>query len=117
MAEITEADYAEAVRRGTLEMAVRPRARSARYDRQQDRVVVDLFSGATFSFPPRLLQGLENATADQLTAVEVPGAGFGLHWDELDIDFTVAGLLAGRFGTARYMVERFGSEWDVQAAE
>jgi hypothetical protein len=48
---------------------------------------------------------------------ELSPAGFGLHWEELDLDFTVAGLLAGRFGTDRYMRERFDDASHAEAAE
>jgi hypothetical protein len=64
-----------------------------------------------------LAQGLENATDAQLSRVEILGVGFGLHWEELDADVSVEGLLAGRFGSRRYMAERFGSGWEAAAAE
>ncbi|NWK97772.1 DUF2442 domain-containing protein [Sphingobium lactosutens] len=117
MGELTQAQFDEAVRRGDRDLAIKPRARAARYDRSTGQVVIDLVSGATFSFPATLGQGLEKATAEQLEAVEIAGAGFGLHWEELDADLTVEGLLAGRFGSARYMAQRFGSNWDSEAAE
>ena len=117
MVELTEAEYRDATRQGAIDMATAPRAREARYDQCADRVVVDLANGTTFTFPPHLLQGFGNATPEQISKVELSGAGFGLHWDDLDADFTVAGLLAGRFGSARYMIERFGPDWDVAAAE
>ncbi len=117
MADLTDEDVNAANERGRIAMATTPRARTAIYDRAQDRIVVDLVSGATFSFPPRLLQGFDRASADEIAEVEVLGVGFGLHWETLDADFSVAGLMAGRFGTARYMRERFGPEWDAVAAE
>ena len=117
MVGMTDAEVTAATHRGRIELAIKPRARAARYDRAADRVVVDLFNGSTFAFPPSLLQGFADATADQIAEVEVMGQGFGLHWETLDADFTVEGLMAGRFGTARYMRERFGPEWDALAAE
>ena len=117
MGELTQAQFEEAVRRGDHDLVVKPRARAARYDRANGHIVIDLVSGATFSFPATLAQGLEHASADQLAAVEVAGAGFGLHWEELDADLTVEGLMAGRFGSARYMAERFGPNWNSEAAE
>jgi hypothetical protein len=117
MGELTQAQFDEAVRRGDHDRAVKPRACAARYDRSTGRIVIDLVSGATFSFPAALAQGLEQASAEQLEQVEIAGAGFGLHWEELDADLTVEGLLAGRFGSARYMAQRFGSDWDSEAAE
>jgi hypothetical protein len=86
----------------------KPRATAARYDRKLRRVVVELTNGCTFAFPPRLAQGLEEATEDELEGGEVLGAGYGLHWEALDADFTVPGLLAGIFGTKTYMARRAG---------
>ena len=117
MVEQTDAQLDAAEERGRIAMATRPRARSARYERAQDRIVVDLGNGTTFSFPPHLLQGFDGARPDQIAEVEVQGMGVGLHWESLDADFTVEGLMAGRFGTARYMRERFGPYWDAVAAE
>ena len=55
---------------------------------------VDLDDGRTLGVPlawfPRLLDG----TAEQREQVEV--GTVGLHWDELDEDISIAGLLAGR---------------------
>lgn len=117
MVELTDAEIEAANHRGRVELATKPRARTARYDRVEDRIVVELVNGSTFSFPPDLLQGFDRASADQIAEVEILGRGFGLHWESLDADFTVEGLMAGRFGTTRYMRERFGPEWDAVAAE
>jgi hypothetical protein len=38
-------------------------------------VLVELDNGCTFGFPPRLAQGLETAAAEQLSQVEILGAG------------------------------------------
>lgn len=108
MAELTDAEIDAALERGRTAAASEPRARSVRYDRKADRIVVDLTNGSTFAFPPKLAQGLEQASADQLAQVEILGNGFGLHWEALDADFTVPGLLAGLFGTRAYMARRAG---------
>ena len=58
------------------------------------RVVLD--DGRELSVPlawfPRLLHG----TPEQLGNWELIGRGEGLHWEDLDEDISVAGLLAGR---------------------
>jgi hypothetical protein len=117
MTELADEDYEAAKERGRIALATTPRAAAARYDRQLDRIVVQLVNGCSFLFPPRLVQGLENASDEEIGRVEILGDGFGLHWEESDVDVTVAGLMAGRFGTRRYMAERFGPEWEAQAAE
>ncbi len=69
------------------------RATSASYDRRTGRVMLELTSGFVFGFPPKAIPALANATADQLAAVTVSPGGSALHWEELDADLSVAGLL------------------------
>lgn len=85
-----------------------PRAETVRYDWRNSRIIVDLTNGCTFAFPPRLAQGLEAASYDELDAVEILGAGYGLHWGALDVDLSVPGLLAGLFGTKAHMARQAG---------
>jgi hypothetical protein len=71
-------------------MSISPKA--VRFD--EDSMWVSLADGRTISAPlawfPRLLE----ATPAQRTQVELSSAG--LHWDALDEDISVAGLLAGQ---------------------
>lgn len=108
MAELTDAEIDAALARGKIARATEPRAAKARYDRKTGRMVVELTNGCSFAFPPRLAQGLETATDDQLAAVEILGHGYGLHWDALDADISVPGLMAGIFGTKAYMARLAG---------
>lgn len=48
--------------------------------------------GVPLAFFPRLLR----ATPEQRNAFIISGGGVGIHWDELDEDISVAGLLAGK---------------------
>jgi hypothetical protein len=108
MAELTDAQIGAAVERGRIARLTEPRAANARYDRDAGRVIVELTNGCVFAFPPRLAQGLEVATDDQLAAVEILGTGYGLHWEALDVDLSVPGLLAGLFGTRAFMARNAG---------
>src|SRR3954454_2897026 len=117
MADLTDAQIDAALERGRQAGASEPRARAARYDRRRRRIVVELTNGCTFAFPPHLAQGLEAATDDQLAGVELLGAGYGLHWDTLDADLSVPGLLAGLFGTGAYMARRAGQATSPAKAE
>lgn len=69
-------------------------AKSAHCD--ADTLWVDLSDGRTLGAPlawfPRLLW----ATPEQRAGVRIGPAGRGLHWEDLDEDISVAGLLAGR---------------------
>jgi len=103
MSDDPDALMIEAARRGRRSLRLEPRARAARYDRRTGRVHVELTNGCTFAFPARKAQGLERANDAQLAQVEILGLGLGLHWEPLDVDLSVQGLLAGLFGTKAYM--------------
>jgi hypothetical protein len=108
MADLTDAEIGAALERGRIAHQNEPRATSARFDPTSGRIIVELTNGCTFAFPPRLAQGLENATNEALAEIEILGAGYGLHWEALDVDLSVPGLLAGLFGTKTYMARRAG---------
>ena len=108
MAELTDEQIATANERGRIFRETHPHAKSARYDANADRVIVELVNGATFAFPPRLIEGLHDATPDQIAEVEVIGVGYGLHWESLDLDYSVPGLMNGVFGTAKWMAAKAG---------
>ena len=131
MAELTDADFDGANERGRIEFETKPHAESARYDPRTGLMTLTLYNGCSFTFPARQVQGLEHATDDEIEAVDLGLTGYGLHWEALDADVSVPGLMAGRFGTERFMKaqrERLGrayaellgrstSDWDAQAAE
>jgi hypothetical protein len=108
MADLTDMEINEALERGRVARQAEPRASKARYDKQLGRIVVELTNGCTFAFPPGLAQGLGSATDEQLAQIEILGAGYGLHWEALDIDLSIPGLLAGIFGIRTYMARRAG---------
>lgn len=101
-------DLDHAMQRGRLASLEEPRARAASFDRQSGRIVVELTNGCTFVFPSNLAQGLETATDEQLAKVEILGAGYGLHWEALDVDLSIPGLMAGIFGTRAHMARQAG---------
>src|ERR1700722_5884644 len=55
---------------------------------------LDLSDGRTLGVPYAWFPRLLNATIQQREAVEI--GRFGLHWDDIDEDISIAGLLAGR---------------------
>ena len=55
-----------------------------------------LDDGRELSVPLAWFPRLLHATPEQRQAWELIGRGEGLHWEELDEDISVAGLLAGR---------------------
>lgn len=108
MADLSDKELKAAEARGRLARSEEPRAASARYDRRSKRIVVELVNGANFAFPARLAQGLEAAGDDELASVELLGNGYGLHWEDLDVDLSIPGLLAGIFGTRSHMARHAG---------
>lgn len=116
MAELTDAQIAMARARGEAARASEPRAASARYDAKLDRIVVELTNGAAFAFPPALAQGLETASAGELGKVEILGLGYGLHWEALDVDLSLPGLMAGVFGTRSHLARQAGQSTSAAKA-
>jgi hypothetical protein len=55
---------------------------------------VDLSDGRTIGVPYAWFPRLLNATPEQREAAEI--GRFGLHWEDIDEDISIAGLLAGR---------------------
>lgn len=100
-----ERQFAEAERRGRERHEQEPRAESAYYDRASGRVVVKLTNGCSFMFPTELAQGLRGADPKLIAEVEIEPHGFALHWEKLDADLTIAGMLTGMFGTRAWMTE------------
>jgi len=60
-----------------------------------DTISVDLADGRTITVPlvwyPRLL----NATPEKRSHREICGAGYGIHWSDIDEDLSSKGLLRG----------------------
>jgi hypothetical protein len=105
------------VSRGSIELANKrgeqlqrefPRAVSARYDRANGKVVVDLSSKLTLSFSPQDAQGLEDATPAQLEDLELSPSGFGVHFPKLDAHLYIPGMLEGLMGSRKWMAARLG---------
>lgn len=62
----------------------------------RERLHVHLDDGRQISVPLRWYPRLDRATPEQRSRWEPAGAGFGIHWPEIDEDLSVDGLLAGR---------------------
>ena len=56
---------------------------------------VDMVDGRKLGVPLAYFPRLLSANAQQLSNYEISAGGSGLHWDELDEDISVEGLLAG----------------------
>jgi hypothetical protein len=75
----------------------------ASYSGGTDSILLLLENGVTLSIPRQLLQGLADANSSDLSNIELLGRGTGLYWPALDVAHLVSGLLAGVYGSAKWM--------------
>jgi hypothetical protein len=61
----------------------------------EDTLAVDLIDGRTIIVPLAWYPRLFNATMEQRRNWRIGGAGYGIHWPELDEDLSTEGLLRG----------------------
>lgn len=76
-----------------------------KYATQAEQVYVEnrficlkLKNDSEFRFPASNNKKLSNASDEELKNVELICDGTGLHWEYLDEDLSVSGILDGRFG-------------------
>jgi Protein of unknown function (DUF2442) len=72
------------------------RARVYQVTITDDTLAVDLDDGRTIAVPIAWYPRLAHGTPVERANFEISGAGYGLHWPELDEDIGVEGLLLGR---------------------
>lgn len=63
---------------------------------------VDVSNGSTFTFPARLIEGLQGRSAEELRDVSILSNGDTIEWGQLDIHLSLAGLMEGTFGSAAW---------------
>ena len=61
-----------------------------------DTLVVELSDGRTISVPLAWFPRLLHATLEERNKWRLIGRGHGIHWENLDEDISVEGLLAGK---------------------
>jgi hypothetical protein len=77
----------------TLEPKAGERVRDVRVT--GDTLSVDLFDGRTITVPLAWYPRLLHATPEQRANWRIAGAGYGIHWPDLDEDLSTQGLLQG----------------------
>jgi hypothetical protein len=60
-----------------------------------DAISVDLFDGRTITVPLAWYPRLLHATSEQRANWRIAGAGYGIHWPDIDEDLSTRGLLQG----------------------
>jgi hypothetical protein len=74
-------------------LIVEPVATNLRFD--ADVMWVDLADGRQLGIPLAYFHRLLRATPSQRKNYILSGGGTGIHWDELDEDISISGLLMG----------------------
>jgi len=78
---------------GTL--ALNADERVATVEFTSEFLIVGLMDGRQISVPLKWYPRLAGASVDALSKWEIIGAGYGLHWSELDEDLSTEGMLRG----------------------
>lgn len=86
----------------------------------EDGLAVELSDGRTITVPLIWYPRLQNATQDERSNWKFIGKGQGIHWNDLDEDIGVEGLLAGchsgesQSSLKRWLEDRAKSENEKQ---
>jgi len=71
------------------------KARAGRVRFDSENMWVEFKDGRQLAVPLAYFPRLANATPEQRDAYTLSGGGSGIHWDDLDEDISVEGLLVG----------------------
>jgi hypothetical protein len=99
----TDAEIDAAIRQARIYEKYDQRIVRATYSDRTDRFLLRMENGVTHVIPRRLLQGLTEAEPAALNRIELLGRGTGIYWPSLDVAHSVSGLLAGVYGSAKWM--------------
>lgn len=106
--EITDEEfaqqYAEATERGDADHS-EPCAKRAFFSEKTNSINIELESGITIAIPRTLIQGLSGASVRDVTQIEILPGGTALHWNKMNVGFTVRGLMSGIYGTRAWMAD------------
>lgn len=104
-AKAIKQQIADAKERTRKADAVEPRAKTATYDANANRVVVRLDNGADFSFFASSVPELATASSKDIAQIEISPSGRTLRWKALDADLSLPGLMLGVFGSRMWMTQ------------
>jgi len=72
----------------------------------EDTMAVDLLDGRTIIVPLVWYPSLLEASPEQRRNWNISGAGYGIHWPDLDEDLSTEGLLRGAPAAAEHLSTR-----------
>lgn len=93
---------------GKAMLKSQPTALRAHYEPKIGQVIVTLNTGLQFLLDPSATQGLQGASRRELSDIAITGPGLGIYFPRLDVDLTIAGLLAGRLGSKKWAASQLG---------
>lgn len=100
-----DSQFEEATKRAKEKDLKEPRAVKVKFEKKSRRIRVDLSNETTFIFPVNVVQGLTEASDEELYQVKITPSKSGLCWEDLDVYFSLMSLMAGMFGNKRWMSE------------
>ncbi len=80
-----------------------PHAEFMEFDLTQRLMILRMSNGRRVVIPLEDLQGLAEASAEQLVKWEMVGVGYGMEWPELGVSFSIGSLLRGSYGNQLWM--------------
>lgn len=100
-----KAQFVVATERGEASLRDEPHGKAVYFEASENRFVIELTNGVIFMVPRPLVEGVAAATSEAAADVTLDALGEALHWKQLDQDISVAGMVAGSFGTRRWMAQ------------
>jgi hypothetical protein len=82
-----------------------PRAQTVEHIPALKLLIVGLSNSRRLVLPIEDMQGLGNATHEQIQNYELLGRGTGISFPELDVDLYVPALIEGVYGNRRWMAQ------------
>ena len=89
---------------------------SVSFYKERRLLIVVLSSGQRLAIPQEDLQHLADASVEDASDVSIEMLGMGIHWEKLDLDFSVEGLIEGRRGNAKWM-KQLHERWQGSSRE
>jgi predicted TPR repeat methyltransferase len=103
----TDAEIDEALIRAKRYAKYDRRVMKVSYSKVTERLRLVFEDGTTYSVPRALIQGLAGADERDIKRIQILGDGTGLLWPVLDVAHYIPGLLAGVYGSERWMTELY----------
>lgn len=98
-------NFVRASRAGKRAAKTEARASSVVYRPREHALRIELTNGAAVALPVKLIPELRRAARRDVCAVEILGRGGGLHWERLDLDLSIPGLLSSVFAGPDWLAE------------